>query len=100
MDPSFKEKKKTEEKGEKEEKSAGPSFHNSTAEGLEFWTGAEQEETWSWRASEGRKRISSSRSDGFNPEFYFWFWFTSWLTLISVAPTAAGCWPSVWGFLE
>lgn len=50
MDPSFKERKKTEEKRRKgEEKTEGPSFYNSTAEGLEFGSeeegGAEQEET-------------------------------------------------------
>lgn len=48
--PLLQREKKTEEKREKEEeKSAGPSFHNSTAEGLEFGSeeegGAEQEET-------------------------------------------------------
>lgn len=42
MDPSFKErerKKKNKRREERKEKSVGPSFHNSTAEGLEFGRG-------------------------------------------------------------
>lgn len=49
MDPSFKERREKKQKRKEEEKSAGPSFHNSTAEGLEFGSeeerGAEHEET-------------------------------------------------------
>lgn len=63
MDPSFKGKKIR--RKERKEKTAGPSFHNSTVEGSEFGRiggGAEQKETWSWRTSEGRRRISSSSS--------------------------------------
>ena len=41
MDPSFKEKKTQKKREKEEEKTADPSFHNSTAEGLEF--GSEEE---------------------------------------------------------
>lgn len=61
MDPSFKGKKNM--RKWRKEKAGGPSFHNFTVEGLEFGgigRGLSEEETWSWRTSEGLRRISSS----------------------------------------
>lgn len=65
MDPSFKEreKKKKQKKRQKRKisRSLLPYFHSRRV-GVWKGGGAEQEETWSWRASEGWRRLSSSSS--------------------------------------